>query len=258
MKDNTDIVGSVMAECKALGNTIALPGRKLGREEYLAVKKRLESYGGKWKGGKTCAFVFDTDDASGILEEASCTDARKKYQFYETPEWIADMMAEDLYIQPDDRVLEPSAGKGRLINAVHRLQPDTVVDCYEMMATNRKELGKLRNVRILGDDFMEREDREEYDAIIANPPFRRNQDIRHVMKMYGNLKEGGRMAIITGTHWTYAQDRESRDFREWINGKCTHRTELQNGQFRESGTDIGTVYMVIRKPTNHEEGTGKK
>ena len=48
-------------QCTVSGNVIKLGQTQLSREDYLQIKKLLESRGGKWKGGKTSGFVFDSD-----------------------------------------------------------------------------------------------------------------------------------------------------------------------------------------------------
>lgn len=244
-----DII-DIVKNCIAEGDVIRLPKIELSREEYLAVKKAFENYGGKWKGGKIYGFVFSSNNAAEVANaiiNGSSVNRKKDFQFYATPDWVADMMAEDLNIQPWERVLEPSAGTGSLVNAVHRVCSDIEVDCYELNDINRKTLQSLPCTNIIGYDFTQCVGIEEYDVIIANPPFSKNQDITHLMKMYDSLKVGGRIACLTSTHWTFANDSESRQFREWVADKCTHLQELPSGTFKESGTDIATVYLMIKK-----------
>ena len=143
--------------------------------------------------------------------------------------------------------MEPSAGNGALINAVLRLHNDITIDCYELNPLNRKVLENMANVNVLGDDFTKRVDNEEYDVIIANPPFSKNQDIIHLMKMWNNLRYGGRIACITSTHWMFANDAKSVECRDWIIGKCVFQHEFPNGTFKESGSDIATILLILEK-----------
>lgn len=242
-------IQEVLAGCTVFGNGLRLPNVTLGRSDYLQVKKVMESHGGKWKGGKFAGFVFDHEpvDILQMFKDGDVSDKKKDYQFYATPVWVADMMVNDLYLLPEHKILEPSAGSGRLVEAVHRDVPCVVVDCYELNEHFYQYLGVCQGVNMCGRDFMESPDTEDYDRIIANPPFKNNQDIEHVMKMYGRLKSGGRMAVITSTHWTFAEDRKSVEFREWLQGKCKHKQELPEGSFRESGTSVATMYLIIEK-----------
>ena len=239
----------IIKQCSADGNILRLPQIELNREDYLAVKKAIEKYGGKWKGGKTFGFVFTDRDAADVIDSMvnGVADIKKDFQFFATPSDVADLMVAKLEIQPYEKILEPSAGNGALINAVLRLHSDIVIDCYELNPLNRKVLEKMTNVNVLGDDFTKRVDNEEYDVIIANPPFSKNQDIIHLMKMWNNLRYGGRIACITSTHWMFANDVKSVEFREWIIGKCTFQHEFPKGTFKESGTDIVTILLILEK-----------
>lgn len=58
---------------------------------------------------------------------------------FETPAEVADwlvMLAGGIH--EDDTVLEPSAGRGALIKAIHRACPSVAVACYELMPENRE------------------------------------------------------------------------------------------------------------------------
>lgn len=234
----------------ANGNIIKLPDVQLERSDYQKVKKLFESNGGKWKGGKCQGFLFDTTDVSPILSRlqgGDLTDRKKKFQFFETPMPIARRLAARLGdVESSDKILEPSAGRGALINAVLETWPDHVIDCYELMDDNRAELAKIPNARLLGNDFMEAEV-GIYDKIIANPPFTNNQDIKHVMKMWDHLADGGQMVVIMSKHWQFASDKASKDFRSFVESNDYDITELPAGSFKESGTNIESLMLVLWK-----------
>lgn len=240
----------IIKQCTAGGNVLRLPNINLERNDYLEIKKVMESYGGKWKGGKVAGFVFDGREASDVLQMIKgdgCENMKKDFQFFATPDWVADMMVDDLSITSSDKVLEPSAGTGSLVKAVLRKVDNISVDCYELNELNRKALADISNINLIGADFLERADKEEYSVIIANPPFAKNQDIIHIMKMYENLCPGGRMACISSSHWVFSQDKKSVEFRQWLKNKCDHYQELPANTFKESGTSTATMYLVIRK-----------
>lgn len=235
--------------CHVENGIIKLPEGQLDRNDYLQVKKVLEGKGGKWKGGKVQGFVFsiDAEKVLSSLAEGDMSNTKKDFQFYATPDDIADRLAARLGdLEPGHRVLEPSAGAGALINAVHRRLSDVVVDCYELMPENRELLEKLDGTRLLGDDFM-MADIGMYDKIIANPPFTKNQDIAHVSRMWEHLAPGGQMAVIMSPHFEFASDKASKDFREFLESVDHDITHLEKGAFKKSGTDIKTLMLVIWK-----------
>ena len=143
------------------------------------------------------------------------------------------------------KILEPSAGTGALVSAVLKVCPEAVVDCYELMPENREILQKQPGVRIVGEDFSACEN--SYDRIIANPPFAKNQDIVHVTDMYKHLNDGGEMAVITSRHWRFAEERICQKFRKWLSKVDALIEDIDEGEFKESGTSISTTIIFIKK-----------
>jgi len=234
----------------ANGNIIKLPNIQLERADYMKVKKLFESNGGKWKGGKCQGFLFNTTDVSPILariQGGDLSDRKKMFQFFETPADVARRLAVRLGdVKPLDRILEPSAGRGALIKAVREEWPGHWIDCYELMEENRAELAKMPGARLRGNDFLE-EEVGWYDKIIANPPFAKNQDIKHVTKMWEHLAIGGQMAVIMSCHWQFASDKESKNFRSLVESADHDITALPKGTFRNSGTDVESIMLVMWK-----------
>ena len=227
-----------------------LPQVQLNKKSYATVKQWVEEAGGKWTGGKVQGFTFDFDATrvASILMQGKRCNLQQDFQFFATPPEVADWLvslAGDF--SPDCKVLEPSAGTGAIIDAIHRVQPDVVVDCYELMPENKEKLSKLDHIRLLGDDFTQAEHSSEYDLIVANPPFSKNQDIRHVMQMYHDLKPGGTVAAITSRHWQQASEKVCKDFRAFLEEVSAQVYEIEEGAFKKSGTGVGTIAIVINK-----------
>lgn len=239
----------VLKICTLRNNIIYLPDVQLSKATYAEVKKRIEEAGGKWTGGKVQGFTFDVnaERVFGLLQEKGRCNLAQEFQFFETPDEVADWLvslAGD--ISPAMKILEPSAGRGAIIKAIHRICPDIMIDCYELMPENREILARLPNVTILGEDFTKVE-AGSFDAIIANPPFSGNQDIRHIRKMFDSLAPGGTLAAITSRHWTFADEKECGDFRGWVKSMNGRVFEIEEGAFKKSGTGIGTMALVITK-----------
>lgn len=154
-------------------------------------------------------------------------------------------------IHEDEKVLEPSAGTGAIIDAIHRSCKDVVVDCFELMPENKELLSKKNNIKILGDDFTTYT-LDLYDKIIANPPFSNNQDVKHVKRMYEHLKEGGIVAAIMSCHWKIAREKECVDFRKWLEDVGGKIYDIEGGAFQTSGTGIETTAVIITKNHRNE------
>ena len=242
-------VEDILKHCTLENSILKLPKVQFNKKSYTEAKKWIEEAGGSWQGGKIQGFKFpfNPERVFSILKEGKRCNLQQDYQFFETPDEVADwlvMLAGG--INKDDTVLEPSAGRGALIKAIHRSCPSVIVECYELMPENRELLYTLDNVRLLDEDFT-KNSVGHYTKIIANPPFSKNQDISHVRLMYEHLEDGGTLAAITSQHWKFAPERKCVEFREWLKEVHGEVFEIGAGEFKESGTAIGTMAIVIKK-----------
>ncbi len=242
-------VKEIMKHCTLEDNVLKLPKVQFNKKYYLEAKKWIEEAGGSWQGGMIQGFTFpfNPERVFSILKRGERCNLKQEYQFFETPAEVADwlvMLAGG--IQENDTVLEPSAGRGALIKAIHRACPSVIVECYELMPENREFLNTLGNIILLGEDFT-KGNAGYYTKIIANPPFSDNKDIEHVRMMYDRLKSGGVMAAITSRHWTFTSEKKCADFRKWLEEVHAETHEIQSGEFKDSGTNIGTMAVVIKK-----------
>lgn len=243
----------VLQQSSIVGCFLYLPPVQLDRKLYVEVKTALELIGGKWKTGRnnTGGFIFPKDPTELIAELINGGDQnlKKDYQFYPTPDHLCEEMAILASIQPNDKVLEPSAGQGAIIKAINH-HTDIKVDYYELMPTNRLILEKAGlNCNYLGDDFLNHKTSNKYDVIIANPPFTNNQDIDHLRHMYECLKPGGRLVCITSTSWHRGSQKKQLEFKEWLGNKLNSSIQfLKEGTFKESGTNIETILVYLEKP----------
>jgi len=230
-------VANILGNSEIVGNRLYLPPEKLERKVYLAVNKTLEAVGGKWN-RKYKAHVF-LDSPEEIIEEIllaeEYTDSKKEYQFFETPEHIAKQLVEMAGIKYNDKVLEPSAGRG----AIARYIP--YCDCVELNPDNRQYLLDTGfNVR--GEDFLTYD--EKYNVIVANPPFTKQQDIDHVNHM---LDLAPRVVSIMSSSVMFRTNKKTEQFRDKItklNGKFI---KLPEKSFKESGTNVNTCIVYVDK-----------
>lgn len=247
----------VLQQCTVNGNVIKLPDSQLDRNLYLEVKKSLELIGGIWKGGKVFGFVFPSDP-SELLESIAGGENRnlkKEFQFFYTPNELGLKVAELAEINPnicdpEQLILEPEAGQGHLVEAIkHYCHKDQMIHCFELMETNRIILKKRNDVILLGEDFLNNDfDKQiKFDRIIANPPFNKNQDIDHIYEMYKYLKKGGRLVSIASEHSQISTNKKESDFRLWLSNYSADIYPIDKGSFKESGTLVGAVIIVIDK-----------
>ncbi len=234
---------AVLSVATVEGNTVILNSRQLERPEYIAVNKVLEAMGGKWN-RKAGGHVFDSSPADK-LEDIILTgeyDRPADYGYYPTPASLIDTMIEEANLSEGLTVLEPSAGQGAILEKVAPIVGADNVDCYELIPENAAHLGE--NL-IECCDFLTVEPEPEYDRVIMNPPFARQQDIDHVTHALKFLKPGGRLVSIMSSGITFRQNRKALEFTELLNNPIINSPAES---FKLSGTVINTVMVVIDKP----------
>lgn len=238
----------VLQSCTIEGNIVKLPNVQLDRKIYQDVAKSLELIGGKWKGGKVAGFVFQ-NDPSELLDQVANGEKRnlkKEFQFFATPEKLADVLVTYADLRSNDTILEPSAGQGAIIKAINKAC-DVVPDCYELLDVNISVLHKSNFVlSFIGADFFQNNGKK-YSKIIANPPFTKNQDIDHLTEMYKRLADGGRLVCITSESWVNGSQKKQIEFRNWLDSIDAEVIDIEKGAFNESGTMVGGKIVIINK-----------
>ncbi len=247
----------ILQNCIVEGTVVKLPNVQLERKIYQEVAKDLQHIGGKWKGGKVAGFVFPTDptDLLSQIAKGEKRNLKKEFQFFETPETLADKLVELADIQDNDTVLEPSAGQGAIIKAIRKINQECSITAIELMPTNYSILMKLALSAESLDFEIELNDFLKYNPnyvggftkIIANPPFSKNQDIAHLKKMYECLAVGGRIVCITSEVWTTGSQKKHIEFREWLAEVKAEIIDIEKGSFKESGTMVGGKIIIINE-----------
>ena len=238
-------VRGILSRASTVGNQLYLPDH-LPPGLYAQVDRVLRAAGGQWKGGLTGAHVFPGDATAalaGILAATRVTSARQRDQWYPTPAEVVDELLAAAELCPGLEVLEPSAGEGAI--AVAAAEAGCAVDCVEIDSQRAQAIeraGVAREVRCA--DFLAMPPRPVYHAVVMNPPFARNADIRHVEHARRFLRPGGVLAAVMGGGIESRTSRAARKIRSLADGIWP----LPDGSFHESGTDIDTALVVIRAP----------
>ena len=247
-------VEKILSECVLEDNIMRLPQVQFNKKRYLEVKNRILEAGGEWNGQLNgFTFDFDAKRVFELLKSGKRCNLQQEFQYFATPDAIADIAASKFStLDGSHTILEPSAGRGSLVKAVRRRCPSAIVDCYELMPENVEHLEKVEGAHIVGTDFMNCHDK--YDRIIANPPFANNQDIDHLYMMYERLNVGGELSCIVSQHWKFANDQKCAHFRQWLEMNEAEITDFDKGDFKESGTIVGTsLIFLTRKPKVGEQ-----
>ena len=126
--------------------------------------------------------------------------------FYPTPEALAAHMVDMVDTKRVHFVLEPSAGKGDLVdklkskmrydgysNITDKHGSDVEIDCIEKDG-NLQNLLKGAGKRLVYDDFLKFETFKKYDLILMNPPF--SEGDKHLLKALEMMKNGGQVVCL--------------------------------------------------------------
>ncbi len=261
-------VSEVLRAAACSKDRLTLVGQ-LDRKMYEATNKILEISGFKWSRKEKCHLAVNGNAAETLakaLNDGKIVDPKKEWDFFQTPEDLADRMVSMLAvhksggsIDPDLEYLEPSVGGGRLYDAMLRAGVSSrqiwVCEAQENLAKEWEDKGfgkqgQLVGPCFLGRDFMtvEVETSDALDRIIMNPPFSSFADILHCRHAFDLLKPGGRMVCITGPSWEFRTDKKSVAFKAWFESLPSATVEeLPAGTFKDSGTNVRALLLVIDK-----------
>lgn len=121
------------------------------------------------------------------LSDTPIAHRRAQAQFF-TPTRLAQLMATWALADHPATLLDPAIGTGLLSDHARRLQPDLCITGVERDNLIQSYIPEhLRNaITIIEHDFLTWQTHDRYDAILANPPYRR-----------ANAIEGGKTTIDT-------------------------------------------------------------
>lgn len=239
---------TILSRVTVKGNIIFLTCGQLDRKQYQAVNEVLENMGGKWN-RKEKGHVFPEDPADK-LESVLLTGEiipPKKYGYFPTPSAQAEEVVAQAGIVPGMTVLEPSAGRGALALPSAHVTGKENVFCYELLDDNCKSL-QGHGLQFTQADFLTiSPNGVRYDRIVMNPPFEKQADIDHVLHAWKFLKPGGRLVSIMSAGVLFRDNKKTTAFRDLANEHGTIE-RLPEGSFKESGTGVNTVIVVMDKP----------
>lgn len=243
---------AVLAESEIRDNTLFLPPVKLERNTYETVNKCVASIGGKWN-RKAKGHVFDYDPSEAmenLIATGETEDMKKKFQFFPTPRPVAEMICDMAELTPCSRVLEPSCGKGDIMDVVYERGIHEIVG-VELNKDMKVYLSNKPYTTMIGIDFLDfaadPNHKRDWSHVIMNPPFTKQQDIDHIRAAYGVLAPGGVLVSILSPSPFFRQNRKSVKFRQWLKELGAEVDDIPAGAFKESGTCIATKIIKIRR-----------
>ena len=182
----------------------------------------------------------------------------KDLAFYPTPEDVVHRLLYNTYIDNDDKILEPSAGEGHIIDGImkkKKVKENINITAVEIdsnrCAILRDKYNGCSNIKIHNENFLDMKAVEIYDLIIMNPPFYGTHYMNHIRHAYDFLKPGGKLISILPASASVNSGKKHEAFRKWVNERpysCTGAfSDLPMESFKSSGTNINTCIIEIKK-----------
>lgn len=169
-------------------------------------------------------------------ENGTAPRAVSAYQLFQTPPEIAARLV--ALLGSPSRVLEPSAGLGRLLDAL----PPCGTVAIEAAPQCAGELFRQDRpgVKILQRDFLTVTPTETglFDAVAMNPPFHMRADIRHILHAVEFLRPGGKLAAL-------CMDTPHRA--RALQHLAATWERIPEKAFHAEGTDVACVLLTITR-----------
>jgi len=168
--------------------------------------------------------------------------------YFPTQAPVIEIMLRRARIEPGMKVLEPEAGSGHIADDVRAAVPGVILEVIEPVYELR-ELLRLEGYKLVGDDFLQLScaDLGQYDRIVMNPPFERQQDLEHIRHAYKFLAPRGVLVSVLSPSFEFRSDRKSTEFRAWLDEVNATWENLPDGAFKASGTGVSTRLLLIER-----------
>lgn len=185
----------------------------------------------------------DWKDGERPEPRAKSTEVARDLQYYPTPRAVIETMLADCYQLRGARVLEPSCGDGRIMDAARAAG----ADCYGVeVDAGRSQEARAKGHSVMTANFLTVapghwpawKQLRDLDFVLMNPPFYGRHYAKHVRHALHFLKPGGVLKAILPATARYDHGLLDDLSPSW--------RDLGPGAFRESGTNICTTIATIR------------
>jgi hypothetical protein len=161
------------------------------------------------------------------------------FNLFQTPPAVARRMVQLAGDLAGKRILEPSAGLGRILDQIpveyygNVIACDICPDCVRHTYNNYPLIANLKQC-----DFLTFDDEKGFDVILMNPPFKQGLDIKHIKHAMTLLNPGGVLIALC-----YDGVRQNKALRPLANSWEL----LPHGSFKSEGTQADIVLITMQK-----------
>jgi len=178
------------------------------------------------------------------VKPTASTAVSKDLQFYWTPPEVAEEALEyaGVYKSTDytrsrgmlpGRVLEPSCGDGRILDAIRSRGHHALGVEYH---PGRASEARAKGHNVLAANFLDQPATPEFDYVVMNPPFYGRHYVKHVRHALRFLKVGGTLVSILPATAHYDHGELEGEWRD-----------LPVGSFSAAGTNVPTGLLRMTK-----------
>jgi 16S rRNA G966 N2-methylase RsmD len=242
----SDSAKEELRAAKITGNRLDLAGQV---KNYAELKKLFQNIGVIWnKKDKTHYLENGAQETIDfILNGGQIIDKKKTLQAFYTPASLA-ARAVELAEVSGMTVLEPSCGEGALVkecfaqgaNSIFAIDINDAVGFDLALITNWCVENERQLIYQI-TDFLTYPPDKVFDRIVMNPPYDKNTWVKHLQYAWNFLESGGRLVAIC------PNNDQNKQFQKFISDKVYEIHPVEAGTFKESGTNIATMILVIHK-----------
>ena len=192
--------------------------------------------------------LADSPEAASEHKKRTGTALSTDLAYYPTPAAVIEIMIYDCGLKKDCRVLEPSCGDGRIMEAVIAKEYSARVTGVEVHHGRAAE-AQAKGLHVMCENFLNVAPSRVFDVVLMNPPFSGKHYQKHIEHAKRFLVPGGTLtAILPGAaHYDHGfVGGDPADRQGWVRdrGWC----DLPVGSFKESGTNIPTGIYTYQEP----------
>lgn len=182
--------------------------------------------------------------------------------FYPTPQRLIEKMLDKVEFEKIRTVLEPSARKGNIIDAVisktksisrgFYRERKCDIDCIEINPDLQMIL-KGKNLRVVHNDFLTFQTYKKYSLIVMNPPF--SEGDKHLLKAIEMQQQGGQIVCLLNSETIknpFSNTRKDlvRKLDEY-NAEIEYIQDAFKDAENKTGVEIALIYINI--PNSNRE-----
>jgi adenine-specific DNA-methyltransferase len=167
----------------------------------------------------------------------------EKGQYFTTNAFLKESVR-DLVLNDPERVLEPSVGRGDLVEILHHPPGINYIqfDMYEI-DTDIEMLDCVNTKNLIYGDFLEQEIERKYKTIVGNPPYVKtttgNLYLDFVRRCHGLLEDGGELVFIVPSDFLKLTSASSLLAHMMATGTFTHIIRPNDeGLFEHASIDV--------------------